>query len=73
VVDPASCEIECRAIPGYSAYEASNLGTIRHKRLNRICNFFLTKTSIGTYLNIGAKNDDNTSISILAHIHIYTS
>ncbi|AAL82957.1 HNH endonuclease [Pseudomonas phage phiKZ] len=70
VFDPASFKIEWRDIPGYSAYEASNLGTIRHKRLNRICNFFLTKTSIGTYLNIGAKNDEKTSKSKGVHILI---
>ncbi|MFO5801994.1 HNH endonuclease signature motif containing protein, partial [Klebsiella pneumoniae] len=61
------------ALSAFTAFVACNLGTIRHKRLNRICIFFLTKTSIGTYLNIGAKNDEKTSKSKGAHILICTA
>lgn len=70
IFDPTQFEIEWRDIPGYSAYEASSTGLIRHKRLNKVSNYYETKTSVGTYLNIGAKNDDKSSRSRGAHILI---
>lgn len=68
IFDPTTCNVEWRNIPGYDAYEASSTGLIRHKRLGKTSNFFETKTSKGTYLNVGAKNNDQSSRSRGGHI-----
>lgn len=70
VFDPTSFEIEWRDIPGWSSYEVSNLGVIRHKRLERICGTYETITSKGTYLALGAVNDEKTKRTSGQHILI---
>lgn len=70
IFDPTQFEIEWRDIPGYSSYEASSLGTLRHKRIGRICNFYETTTSKGTYLNSGSKDDASRFNSRGVHILI---
>lgn len=70
VFDPASFSIEWREIPGYSNYQASSLGTLRHKRIGRICNLYETKTSKGTYLASGSKDDAKQYNSRGVHILI---
>lgn len=70
IFDPTQFEIEWRDIPGYSNYLASSIGTLKHIRLNRICNFYETKTSNGTYLASGSKDDAKQYNSRGTHILI---
>lgn len=56
--DPSSFEVVWRDIPGFSAYQASNLGTIRHKRIGRYSRLYEVKTSLGSYLRVSAISDD---------------
>lgn len=73
IFDPATFQLEWKDIPGYSTYEASNLGIVRHKRLGKICNFSFHETSVGSYLRIGLLDDARTSRSKGAHILICTA
>lgn len=65
--DPESFTVIWKDIPGFSSYEASNLGTIRHKRIGRIANIYEVDTSVGSYLRTSAMGDDDKTRSKEVH------
>ena len=70
ICDPKTIEIEWRNIPGYSQYQASNLGTIRRVLDNgivKISKFYKHGTSVGTYLSTSVVSDSGLKRSFGLH------
>ena len=65
--DPNSFDVVWKDVPGFSSYEASNLGLVRHKRIGRITKLYEVATSVGTYLVTSALGDDAKTRSKMAH------
>ena len=57
ICNPRDIVVVWKDIPGFSKYEACNLGLIRHKRLGGISNLYEAETTKGTYLRVSALDD----------------
>lgn len=60
-------ELIWKSIPGYSLYEANNVGQIRRISDNTNLNPYKCKTTVGSYLNVSVKRDDGKQISYSVH------
>lgn len=60
-------ELVWKPIPGYSLYEASNIGQIRRIADNKVLNAYECKTTVGSYLNVSVKRDGGNQISYSTH------
>lgn len=58
VCNPHDVVVEWRDIPGYSKYQACNLGLVRNKTKQGTSKLYPIKTSKGTYLRVSAVSDD---------------
>lgn len=58
ICNPNDIHVEWREIPGFSKYQACNLGLIRNKKSGKVSTLYEVRTSIGSYFNVSAVSDD---------------
>lgn len=67
ICDPNEVTVTWKEIPGFSKYQASNLGLIRNKKKDKVSTLYKVSTSKGSYFNVSAVADDRGDRSKQVH------